>query len=589
MVRKALIVASVASMIDQFNIPNIKLLQTMGYEVDVATNFEKGSTCSQEKIEELKKKLFDMSVDAYQIDFDRKITNIKGIVKAINQLTAVVKGEKSTIFGEKKHNFEKYEFIHCHSPIGGVVGRLVAKKYSIKSIYTAHGFHFYKGAPLKNWLFFYPVELFFSWFTDILITINKEDFERSKRNFHAKKLYYVPGIGIDITKFKSNNKSREEKKRELGFKDTDILLLSVGELSKRKNHIAVIKALAKINNPNIHYIICGKGILEKELVVTARNESVNLHLLGFREDIDEICHISDLFVFPSLQEGLPVALMEAIACKIPVICSKIRGNTDLVVNQDYMFADDSELCNVLERVLSTDNSKEIHDNYEHLKACDIKYVTESLQKIYNNAIRKYGGVINFFERQKFLFQWNVSQNGFIILSVGELNDNKNHRIIINAIGDLISENPQIYKRIHYAIAGKGNLSERLLDLAREKRIESQIHLLGFREDISKLQKIADAFALPSKREGLNVSLMEAIASGKYCLASNIRGNQDLVVDEEIGCLINPTDLQGWKNAISYALNRNENFGKSKRNEIINLISSENIEKNMKLIYEGITK
>lgn len=397
MAKKVLIVASVASMIDQFIIPSIKLLQSMGYEVDVATNFEKGSTCTPERIKDLKNRLFDLKVDAFQIDFDRKITNINGIIKAIKQLNEVVTGKTLTLFGERKHEQRKYEFIHCHSPIGSVVGRIVAKKNSIKTVYTAHGFHFYKGAPLKNWILFYPVEWLFSWITDVLITINREDYERSKRKLHAKKLYYVPGIGIDIKTFNFTNINHNSKKNDLSLSNKD----------------------------------------------------------------------------------------------------------------------------------------------------------------------------------------------FIIFSVGELNNNKNHEIVLKAIGDLISENPDVYKHIHYVIAGKGDLSEYLQGIAIEKGIKNRLHLLGFRTDISELLQIADVFALPSKREGLNVSLMEAIVSGKYCLASNIRGNQDLVIDEEIGCLIDSFDLQGWKNAIAHSLDRNIKKDNTKRKEIISMISSENIERNMKTIYEEL--
>ena len=183
MAKKALIVASVASMIDQFIIPNIKLLQSMGYEVDVATNFEKGSNCTDEKIKELKTKLWDMRVDSFQIDFDRKITNIKSIINAMKEINDVVNGKRETIHGEKLHKFCKYDFIHCHSPIGGAVGRIVAKLNSIKSIYTTHGFHFYKGAPLINWMLYYPIEKILAKCTDVIITINEEDFQRAKKHF----------------------------------------------------------------------------------------------------------------------------------------------------------------------------------------------------------------------------------------------------------------------------------------------------------------------------------------------------------------------------------------------------------------------
>ena len=184
-----LVLASVASMIDQFNIPNIKLLIEMGFHVDVACNFLNGSTCSDEKISQLKTKLNDMGVGIYQIDFARNAFNVKRNLKAFHQVLGLVK-------------INRYRFIHCHSPIGGLCGRLAGHITHTKVIYTAHGFHFYKGAPLLNWLVYYPIEKFLSRYTDVLITINKEDFARAK-TFHAKKVEYIPGVGIDIDKIQA--------------------------------------------------------------------------------------------------------------------------------------------------------------------------------------------------------------------------------------------------------------------------------------------------------------------------------------------------------------------------------------------------
>lgn len=161
--KKVLILASVASMIDQFNMPNIELLQNMGYNVDVACNFKEGNTCSDEKIEELKSTLKKMNIQCFQIDFARDVTNMGRNIKSLWQV-------------EQLLETNKYEFLHCHSPIGGVVGRVAGKLKHVKVIYTAHGFHFYKGAPKKNWLIYYPIEKLCSYMTDVLITINKEDY-----------------------------------------------------------------------------------------------------------------------------------------------------------------------------------------------------------------------------------------------------------------------------------------------------------------------------------------------------------------------------------------------------------------------------
>ena len=207
---KVLIVASVASMIDQFNMPNIRLLQEMGYEVHVACNFEKGNSCSLEKIQTLKKLLENIEVKYYQINFERNILKIFSNFSAYKEVKKIL--EKN-----------KYRFLHCHSPIGGVIGRIAGYLTQTKVIYTAHGFHFFKGAPLLNWLLYYPIEKYLSRYTEILITINKEDYERAK-TFYAKKVEYIPGVGIDVEKIKNIKIDKEQKRKELGLSKDSIVL-----------------------------------------------------------------------------------------------------------------------------------------------------------------------------------------------------------------------------------------------------------------------------------------------------------------------------------------------------------------------------
>ena len=166
-------------------------------------------------------------------------------------------------------------------------------------------------------------------------TINKEDYKRA-RKFRAGRVVYVPGVGIDINKFSKRIDNRDEKRSELGFKPADFVLLSVGELIARKNHAVVLEGLAELKKAgkldNIQYVICGRGVLDTKLKEKAviLGISDHVHFLGYRNDVNEICNAADLFVFMSLQEGLPVALMEAMACGLPAICSDIRGNTDLI-------------------------------------------------------------------------------------------------------------------------------------------------------------------------------------------------------------------------------------------------------------------
>ncbi len=319
--KKALMTAHVAYAIEMFNIPNIQLLKSMGYEVVVACNFDDRSSLSDEKVEALKAKLSAMGVKYHNIPFQRnplKPHNLKAFLSLKKLIDA-----------------EHFSLIHTHTPVGGILTRLAAaksRKRGTKVIYTAHGFHFFKGAPLRNWLIYFTAEWLCSFFTDSLITINKEDYENAKTRLHAKKVCYVPGVGIDTERFIGTRGVREALLKEISADEKSILLLSVGELSDRKNHSVTIKALSEINDGRLHLIIAGRGEKEEEFRCLARELGVEsrVHLLGFRTDIAELMKSADIFVFPSLQEGLPVALMEAMACAMPCVCSAIRGNTDLV-------------------------------------------------------------------------------------------------------------------------------------------------------------------------------------------------------------------------------------------------------------------
>lgn len=327
-INKALMLASVASMIDQFNIPNIQLLQSLGYKVDVVADFSNNpGTITKERAELLQRKLGDMGVKVIDIPIPR----------TINPSIILTAYKKISVLLETEH----YNLIHCHSPIGGALCRIAANKertHGTKVIYTAHGFHFYDGAPLKNWLLFYPIEKFLSKWTDVLITINKEDYKRAVNSFNAKKTFYVPGVGVDISKFSICKVDKEKKRAEIGVKPDDFVLLSVGELSVRKNQKIIIESLGKMKQEgtigNIVYLIVGKGELQKIFQTLIEKHGLQDHvkLLGFRSDVADLLHVADLFVFPSLQEGLPVALMEAMASGIPCLASKIRGNTDLLDN-----------------------------------------------------------------------------------------------------------------------------------------------------------------------------------------------------------------------------------------------------------------
>ncbi len=380
MKEKFLMTATVPSMIGQFNMNNIKLLLDLGYEVHVACNFKDRSVWTEKRVREFEQQLSNLHVKKIQVEYARTPYDVPKLIKSYLELKKLIQKEK-------------YAGLHCHTPVAGMIARLAAKKAGkgTKVIYTAHGFHFYKGAPLLNWILYYPVEKWLSRYTDILITINKEDYKRAKEKFHAKRIEYVPGVGIDVEKIQAVQVDREAKRRELGIGKDDFLFLSVGELNKNKNHEVVIRALAELKNPKIKYAICGKGPLKEYLEELAVKLGVRnqLFLLGFRTDVIEICKSADVFVFPSKREGLSVALMEAMACGLPCVVSKIRGNVDLIKNGQggriIVLADfENKFFEKTCRLMENKSERYIlgNCNIEIIKRFDITKITRKMHQIY---------------------------------------------------------------------------------------------------------------------------------------------------------------------------------------------------------------
>ena len=380
--KRALVLASVASMIDQFNMPNIRLMKEMGYEVDVATNFLKGSTCSDEKIAALKQTLQEMNVRCFQIDFSRKVLNISENTKAYKQTKKII-------------DENNYALIHSHSPIGGFLSRIAARnarKKGTKMIYTAHGFHFFKGAPLMNWLIFYPIERISSRWTDILVTITHEDYQLAQNKMYAKEVVYVPGVGINTAAFASKEEDaaiNARKREELGLSLTDTVMLSVGELNKNKNHEIALRAIAQLGRSDLHYVIAGRGDLKDHLEQLAKELGVSkqLHLLGFRTDVKELFKMADFFAHPSFREGLSVAVMEAMANGLPVICTEIRGNTDLIEDNKggYLFkpAEQETAYRALKSIMNSPDRKSMGlYNLKKAEGLDVKAVLEVMRGIY---------------------------------------------------------------------------------------------------------------------------------------------------------------------------------------------------------------
>ena len=376
--KKALLVTHVSGFVPQFEMGNVKILQEMGYEVHYASNYHNPSYGDDNH------RLDGTGIIRHQVDFERSPYSLKNLT-AYRQL-------------KKLMEEERFDLVHCHNPMSGVITRLAAHATHTKPVvYTAHGFHFYKGAPIKNWLLYYPVEYLLSFYTNQQICINIEDYERAKRFFHAQKVNYVPGVGIDVKRIRDVKVNKSNKRKDLEIPKEAIVLVSAGELITRKNHETIIRTMAKLKDKRFVYVICGHGELEahlKEIVKDLKLEH-QVFFLGYRTDILEIYMASDICVFPSFQEGLPVALMEAMACGLPVVCSKIRGNTDLVDNNGGILIKPTDVESYAGAILKLGNDKSLREtmgsyNQRIVEKFDVEKISSAMIMIYEDILKHNG-------------------------------------------------------------------------------------------------------------------------------------------------------------------------------------------------------
>lgn len=365
--KKILIVCTTDSMIWNFLTPHIDYLVNRGHDVECA--------CSRTGF------YFDELTDSgyilHEVDFQRSPFRIKNI-SAFFTLRKLIKAYD-------------YDIIQCHEPVGGAIGRLAGRSCGKYVMYFAHGFHFFDGAPLKHWMLYYSFEYILSYFTDAIITICKEDFERSKK-FHAKNCYYIHGIGIDYSKYDITNpkQNRKQIRQNIGVKNQEIVLITVGEMIRRKNHRIILEAMSAINRHDIHLIICGDGELKDYLFKLSKELGISdkVHFLGFRRDIPNVLCAADAFIFPSLWEGLGLAGLEAMYMGIPVIGSRRQGIKDYVLdnNTGLLFdpQDKYELVSCIESIFQ--NPKSNSKFSENGKNIALKYSIENsvndIEKIY---------------------------------------------------------------------------------------------------------------------------------------------------------------------------------------------------------------
>lgn len=360
--------------------PSLQIALEMGFDVHLGINRE-----NPESLE------CELPIHLYDGHTYRSVFAFKDNIIAFRNLAKVLK--KNNIYA-----------IHCNTPVGGLIGRLAGRIYKIpKVIYTAHGFHFYKGAPLFNRTVLKLAELIMARWTDAIITMNEEDFQAASKFKLRKrgKVFKVSGVGItladfetSLADFETSSNNRDKLRKSLGLSPNDIAFISAGDLIPRKNYKIAIEAIAKTNNPNVHYYICGEGpeLTKLKQLTSKLKIEQQIHFLGRRTDIKDLFHSMDGFLFTTLQEGMPRSMMEAMACGLPCIASNIRGNKDLLVHGKGGF-----LCEPLDimefayRINSLTESSELRQkmkvfNLLWIKKYDVSVVKKELDAIYKEVL-----------------------------------------------------------------------------------------------------------------------------------------------------------------------------------------------------------
>jgi len=313
--KKVLIITAISGFLPQFEKNNVKLLREAGCEVHYASNFKNPVYAFSEEA------LKAQGILLHQIDVAKSPRKLLANLRAVRQLLHIIKENEIDI-------------VHCHNPMGGAAGRIAARLSQRRPyvIYTAHGFHFYKGAPKKNWLLFYPAEWMLARMTDIIVAINREDYERAKR-LPLKKggsVFQIDSVGVDPKRFTPKRKINKAKRRELGIPADAFHIVTAAELNENKNQKVIVDAIHALPQKDIYYSICGEGFMERTLRKRIKEKGLEdrVRLMGFRTDMEEILQTADCFAFPSYREGFGVAAVEALLCGVPLVAADNRGTRE---------------------------------------------------------------------------------------------------------------------------------------------------------------------------------------------------------------------------------------------------------------------
>ncbi|MBQ8783398.1 MAG: glycosyltransferase family 4 protein [Clostridia bacterium] len=368
--KKILFAATITDHFYYFHLPYLKYFHDAGWEVHVAGRGDR--------------QLPDCDFQ-YDIPFERSPFS-KGNIKAYKQLKKII---------DDNH----FDIIHCHTPMGGILTRIAAAKKrqnGTKVIYTAHGFHFYKGAPFANWAIYFPIECFMSRKTDCLITINEEDFFLAKRFFKKPEIKKVDGVGYNSDLYYPVSEEEKYKMRaEKGFSPNEKLLIYVAELNANKNQGMLIRMMSELKTTKARLLLAGADNFNGEYQRLAKELNVDdrIEFLGHREDVEKLLKMSDICVASSLREGLPVNIMEAMATGLPVVAVDNRGHRSLIRSGiDGFLVKANDIASLAVLVDSLFNDKALYKSIstnaqESIKRFSKEAVFIQMEKVYSKLKR----------------------------------------------------------------------------------------------------------------------------------------------------------------------------------------------------------
>lgn len=376
--KRALLLAPMGSVHRRFNQANIAALQSLGLQVELCANFEHGNgpeIHNQSFLEECGIR----GIKTHSIPFARH--SLTGSLKCLSQLKELL-------------SREQYDLVHTHTETGGLLLKLAySEKGKSKFIFTPHGMSFWKGSSLKSQLVYRPLERWICSAMDMNLGMNMEEVENLEQ-WNKRTAHYVHGVGLNVARMQKPSRSREQMREEFGLTESDKFIVSVGELDDNKNHITVIKALATLGRKDFKYVVCGVGPNKDMLLAEAECTGLkeNVILAGYRSDIPDVLNAADIFVFPSFHEGMPVSALEAMACSLPVVCSAIRGNVDVVKDGDngYLFkpSDVDTLSRQIALLMDNESLRQQMGakNKKIVREFSLEAVTEELKAIYSKVL-----------------------------------------------------------------------------------------------------------------------------------------------------------------------------------------------------------